>query len=912
MKTKSTRHLGVKYLLALLFTLFFSSSFAQNTYFWIGATSGSQWTTNTNWSLSEGGGSAGAVPGSNDIAVFPATKTLTVTGATINVKSIQIGKTGTAAAVTFTGTATSITIGSSGITAPAGTGTSSLADGGNTINLNGVIAVTTGGAFTHSGSGKMILGETGLTYGGGTGTLTFGNLELANNVNATINGNNSITVTGNLTLNSSSNLTLPFAGSGGTKSLTVGPSSGSTGGVISGDGTITGGATTPPSITFNSGGESTASTINFVGTTGTTNNLNSITINRNTTVNITSTTNLISLAGTITCGGANTTAATLNIGTVAVRVAGASSLTNSTTNASTFTISGSTGLIRNVRSVDAYPLNSISNASSSIVVSKLNLNNTNLVVSASLSSNGNLVISDSLTFTRTAAFTLNTNGKLVLRSTSSGTAAISNLTYSTGNYIVISGNVTVERYIPFQRGYRTFGHPFSTGQTLAGLNSAFAITGSGTGFNSSSSSSIFRYDSSVASGAVLVGLSNAPNATTSVLWGRGQGLYAFVRGSGTQGINFNYTGGKTASTVSYTGTINQGALPSYALGTANYTLVGNPYPCAINIKNLNSNSGLLSANTAGVYPIIYVYDPYKSGSAGADTILRGGFTGYTNDGNTDIIIPSGGAFYVKAKTSGQVLNFTESCKATSSALAIFGENTSTPSVKLGIANAQGAWDDVVVNLYNNGTSASTDIYDGEKLSNQLFDLYSVSADGKRLCIDSRSNNLSSEQVIPLGIRTSQIGTDFKFIVLQNTLPSNAKVVLRDKLLQQEVELNKDFSNYTFAISSDSTTKGNNRFELVINGTSANIVTTPQDQAVAVNFNASPNPFRDMVTVSLDKTVTSSTKVSILNILGQQIQSKEVAAGTSNVQFSLSNESAGTYFVRVSTDKGEFTHKIVKQ
>ncbi len=529
----------------------------------------------------------------------------------------------------------------------------------------------------------------------------------------------------------------------------------------------------------------------------------------------------------------------------------------------------------------------------------LNFNSRALVLGASASS----VLAPTATFSNLG--TSNFAGRpITLQSDASGTASIATISGTLSNVT----NVTVQRYIPFQRGYRTFGHPFTTGQTLAGLNSAFAITGSGTGFTSGPSS-IFRYDSSATSGNALVGISNS-NSTTDILWGAGQGLYALVRGSGTQGINFDYTGGKTAATASYTGTINQGALADYALGSVNYTLVGNPYPSAINIKNVNSNGGTALSGNTNVYTTIYVYNPYKN--AGADDVLRGGFDAYTNDGSTDIIIPSGGAFYVKAKTAGQVLKFTESSKSTSTALAVFGEGSITPSVKLGIESGKGSWDNVLVSLYKNGTGNATDIYDGEKLNNQLFDLYSLSAEGKKLCIDSRSNNLSSEQIIPLGIRTNVVGIDFKFTVQQNSLPSNAKVVLRDKLLQQEVTLDKDFAGYTFAISSDTATKGNNRFELVINGTAASIVGNPQDQAAIVSFNASPNPFRDVVTVSLDKASTTSTRVSILNILGQSVQSKVVAAGTSNVQFSLSSESAGTYFVRVSTDKGDYTHKIVKQ
>src|SRR5690606_1141020 len=73
--------------------------------------------------------------------------------------------------------------------------------------------------------------------------------------------------------------------------------------------------------------------------------------------------------------------------------------------------------------------------------------------------------------------TLTTNGKLVLKSTSSKTARIDDGS-SNGNYI--NGNVTVQQYIAGgQRAYRFLAHPFSSAIPLSQLTDDIDITGQG-------------------------------------------------------------------------------------------------------------------------------------------------------------------------------------------------------------------------------------------------------------------------------------------------------------------------------------------------------------------------------------------------------------------------------------------------
>lgn len=75
-----------------------------------------------------------------------------------------------------------------------------------------------------------------------------------------------------------------------------------------------------------------------------------------------------------------------------------------------------------------------------------------------------------------------------------------------------------------------------------------------------------------------------------------------------------------------------------------------------------------------------------------------------------------------------------------------------------------------------------------------------------------------------------------------------------------------------------------------------------------NFKFYPNPVKDLLTITYE---TSISKVSVVNLLGQQLMSKSVNANES--QLDLSTLSAGTYLVRITTeDNLEKTIKIVKQ
>ena len=68
----------------------------------------------------------------------------------------------------------------------------------------------------------------------------------------------------------------------------------------------------------------------------------------------------------------------------------------------------------------------------------------------------------------------------------------------------------------------------------------------------------------------------------------------------------------------------------------------------------------------------------------------------------------------------------------------------------------------------------------------------------------------------------------------------------------------------------------------------------------------PNPFTDIVTI----TSQEKGEVEIYNVLGQEIFSKQLT--TNNCQLNLSSQPSGIYFVRIVTQEGIVSRKIVKE
>ncbi|NCI49459.1 T9SS type A sorting domain-containing protein [Sediminibacterium roseum] len=518
------------------------------------------------------------------------------------------------------------------------------------------------------------------------------------------------------------------------------------------------------------------------------------------------------------------------------------------------------------------------------------------------------------------AGTLTTGDNLVLKSTAAGTASVAPLAPGT----VISGQVTAERWMQAQRGYRTLAHPFNTPLPLSQLTDDFAISGSGTGFVSGlgySTASVSYYDSSANTAAQFKKpLSNAPNTTSTLLWSVGRGILALVRGKGTEGLGGTYpnVNEPSAFAANATGVLNQGTL-EYKLGAnvsgTSFNLVGNPYAAPINIKLLKSNGNVSLASNSGANGVgatIYVYNPFKNAgiSSTPSQEVRGGLDAYTNDGTTDIIIPAFGAFFVQSKAPGNVISFTENAKATSaSPLAVMGGGA-VSKLTLSVENSRGSWDDIKLRWDNDAHAQGDDRYDGEKLANELLDAYTLSSDDKKLCIDSRSDSFNREEIIPIGITTKIEGEVFRFRIASYNMPSNVQLTLRDKFLGTETPLNAVNDSYSFTITSDSLSKGDNRFELGVGFKK----TTAVQEDVSADVKIVPNPFRDELVVQLGVRARSAkqTHVRLLDMTGRVVRVFTAAPNAAIIRVYTADLAPGVYFAELENDAVKVTRQAIKQ
>jgi hypothetical protein len=277
---------------------------------------------------------------------------------------------------------------------------------------------------------------------------------------------------------------------------------------------------------------------------------------------------------------------------------------------------------------------------------------------------------------------LNVNGtNLTLKSTSTGTARIANLTNSN---LTGATNVTVERYISDlgHRAWRLLSAPITGSQTIKqawqengvnnpnlGTNITSPLYTGSNGFDAvSNSSSILTHVQGGAGGPSW----NATLAnTSSTLLSAFPAYMLYVRGdkNATVGNSLH-----AATVLRCTGTVKQGsqaAVTVSATGTG-YTLVGNPYPSPIDFEmiastpNLNQSYYLWDASLAGnngvggyrfvqrTAPNTYQQTPVVLGGPVSDPTIR--------------YIHSGQGFFLKATGADASVFFTESTKAASTSI----------------------------------------------------------------------------------------------------------------------------------------------------------------------------------------------------------------------------------------------------
>ena len=533
--------------------------------------------------------------------------------------------------------------------------------------------------------------------------------------------------------------------------------------------------------------------------------------------------------------------------------------------------------------------NAHQNMSGSGMVTNLEIDNANGVT---IDDSSWMAIGNKLTITRG---TLDTHDSLYLNSDETGTASIAAL----GAGAHINGKVHMRQYVQAgYRRYRFWSHPFSNSISLGQLQSYIDITGTGGAANgftttTTNASSAFRFDTYTSNSAASYdpGWKAITNITAAAADSnrlhKGQAIRLFVRGSKGQGLN-GLAYSPNADTVEMLGNVNEGTqvirLAKGSSANQDYNLLGNPYPSPVDIGTILYNAKVAGAITGAAF---YVWNPSLGFAGQYQTVPIGA------GAPAPYYLPANAAFQVRAAHDGDSLVFHETDKAAGISAFLF--RPSSQYTVLGVYDGQNQLYDMLQVAFNDNATENEDAdMDAIKMSlSGDMDIYSTSADGKQLAIDTRPYN--EDKVVPVSIR-SQHAQQFVLKADQVHVPAGKTLYLHDKLTGVYTELQAG-SQYTFDITKDKATQGN-RFELTAKPALA-------VQAVST-VSVVPNPATDKVTISL---AGAEGTVTITDVTGAVVYNNTTTNG--KVTVALANFATGVYCVSVNSNGKVVTQKLVK-
>ncbi len=465
-------------------------------------------------------------------------------------------------------------------------------------------------------------------------------------------------------------------------------------------------------------------------------------------------------------------------------------------------------------------------------------------VNVSSASGDTLRILGNLSFGNVSNRTINSGNNITLVSNAGGTARVADITNNNANSgNTLSGRFVVERYIPARRAWRLLTAPISAGQQT--INQAWQentngnwaqnpnpgygthITGGSTrttaqGFDQGPfNASIFGYSGT--SWNVI------PPATNTEIVTSRPGYMVFVRGS--RAINLPNSSPSTvpdATVLRPTGTVRFGTQPAVTSPAGGFTILGNPYPSAINFNSL-SRSGVIGG--IGGNNAYYLWDPNLAGSNGVGAFVTFSWNGTVYDKNIEVyggsslitntgVIPSGAAFMVKFNPGGSIgIAEKDKIADVGNTPYVFRPTGDVGKLRLtlyGIGqNAEQApLDGNLITFAENGNNALED-EDARKINNFYENIASYT-DSTRLSIERRKEIAGSGDTLFYQVwNLRQKNYLIEFVPEALSVPLGLSAFFEDTYLHERRALNlRDTAQIRFTVTTDPGSASINRFRIV--------------------------------------------------------------------------------------------------
>jgi len=420
-------------------------------------------------------------------------------------------------------------------------------------------------------------------------------------------------------------------------------------------------------------------------------------------------------------------------------------------------------------------------------------------------------------------------------------------------------------------------------------------------YNPSGNASMFTFDNSTLSWNRVT---NANGVLTA-----GQAYRLFLRGDRSIDITINGSP-PTATRLSATGVLAAGTQTEINLSnTANaFNLIGNPYQAQVDMNSLVTGS----SNISGLE--YYVWDPTLGGTPipgslggrGAYVAVDLGTGSNTSSSSANEFLQPMQAFFVRTGTDATAsVTFQEAMKAVNQTQTVVKSNSVQEYINIQLFNAEAfsqsstPSNGLRIN-FDKSFSISTED-DSPKLGNLDENLARV--EGNAFSAIERRPLPEATQELPLFInqyrRESYV---MKFDVTDNL---NTEVFIKDKYLDQVTEITSNDDIYSFTVDeSISESTASDRFSLVFEPVSLSI----GEEGLA-NLSLYPNPTKGNFSISgIDS--GQDTEVKIYNLIGQQVYTAK-SSGQSTLEITDFNGTTGVYLVKLNTNQGEKTFKLIK-
>ncbi len=358
--------------------------------------------------------------------------------------------------------------------------------------------------------------------------------------------------------------------------------------------------------------------------------------------------------------------------------------------------------------------------------------------------------------------------------------------------------------------------------------------------------------------------------------------------------------------VDFVGTFNNGpqtpgALTRDAGPDAGWQLLGNPYPSPLDWSTVSV------AQRPGMDAALYVFQSVGQYTGTYRTFLPG----VSNPATISPLVDAGQGYFARvstAGTSGTVALTNANRITTFGPQPAFGRSTATPAMlQLQVATATQADDAFVYFAAGNATGFDPS-QDAAKLHNPSGLSLATLAGTEAVAINGLPLLSTAETLLPLRLTVPAAGTYTLRVQALPTLPTGTQFYLRDTQTGTQTALS---TGSTYAATLPAAGSSTGRFVLVFQPAGKVLAAANSLQAAQVMLY--PNPAHGQFTVVLPPVVgQSSVQATLLNALGQAVQTRTIALNTAGAtaEYSTTGLAPGVYMLRLEAGGPAIVRRVV--